>query len=213
VTLPGAIAFAQQPSSWPATAIQDTVGAIISERPYQRSVRATLLDRLYDWFADLVRRLFAEISEVPHAKWIILGIAVVAVLALALRFWLGGEAEARRRRAGRGMVVGSSDPWTAADRLAAAGDFTEAAHLLYRGVVERLAASEQIRLHPSKTSGDYARELLLKGARAHGEFRQFGRRYDRVLFDLGSCDAETYAALRDHAKRVVQLLGREERAA
>ena len=81
----------------------------------------------------------------------------------------------------RGVVVGGGDPWTEADRLATSGDFTQAAHLLYRGLIERLAATEQIRLHPSKTSGDYARELLLRGARAHGEFRQFGRRYDRVL--------------------------------
>jgi len=213
VTLLGALVSAQQPSSWPATAIQDTVAAIISQRPYQRSVRATLLDRLYNWFADLVRRLFSEISEIPHAKWIILGAAVLAVLALGLRFWLGGEADARRRRAGRGVVVGGGDPWTDADRLASSGDFTQAAHLLYRGVIERLAANEQIRLHPSKTSGDYARELLLRGARAHAEFRQFGRRYDRVLFDLGSCDAETYGVLRDHAQRVVQLLDRRERAA
>ena len=213
MTLFGAIVFAQQSSPWPAAAIQDTVAAIISQRPYQRSVRATLLDRLYNWFADLVRRLFSEISEVPHAKWIILGLAVLAVLALGLRFWLGGEAEERRRRAGRGVIVGGGDPWTEADRLANAGDFTEAAHLLYRGVIERVAASEAIRLHPSKTSGDYARELLLKGSRAHADFRHFGRRYDRVLFDLGSCDAETYAALRDHANRVVQLLVRPGRAA
>jgi hypothetical protein len=198
---------------WPAAAIQDTVAAIISQRPYQRSLRRTLLERLYDWFADLVRRIFSEVSEIPNAKWIVLGVAVLAVSALVLRFWLGGEAEMRRRRARRDMIVGGGDPWADAERLAKAGDYTEAAHLLYRGVIDRLAANEQVRIHSSKTSGDYARDLLRKGSAAHGEFRQFGRRYDRVLFDLGVCDAETYAALRDHATRVIELFQRKGRAA
>lgn len=198
---------------WPAADIQDSVAAIMSQRPYQRSVRTTLLDRLFEWFADLVRRIFSEISAIPNAKWIVLGAAVLAVVALALRFWLGGEAEGRRRLARRDTIVGGGDPWVEADRLAAAGDYTEAAHLLYRGVLERLAAIEQVRVHPSKTSGDYARDLRLKGSPAHGEFRQFGRRYDRVLFDLGTCDAETYGVLRDEAGRVTQLLQRKGRAA
>jgi hypothetical protein len=198
---------------WPANAVQDTVAAIVSQRPYQRSIRATLLERLYDWFADLVRRIFSEVSEIPNAKWIVLGVAVLAVLALGLRFWLGGEAEVRRRRARGEMVVGGGDPWVEADRLANTGDYTEAAHLLYRGVIERLAAHELVRIHPSRTTGDYARDLLRKGSPAHGEFRQFGRRYDRVLFDLGACDAETYAVLREHATRVIQLVQRQGRAA
>jgi hypothetical protein len=198
---------------WPATAIQDTVAAIVSQRPFQRSVRTTLLERLLGWLTDIVQRIFSEISAVPYAKWLVLGAAVLAVLALGLRFWLGGEAEVRRRQARRGTIVGGADPWVEADALAKAGDYTEAAHLLYRGVVERLAAHELVRVHPSKTTGDYARDLLRRGSRAHGDFRQFGRRYDRVLFDLGVADADTYAALREHATRVIQLLQRQDRAA
>jgi len=198
---------------WPAGAIQDTVAAIIRQRRYQRSVRTTLLDRLYEWAADLIRRIFSEIAQIPNAKWIILAAAVLLVIALGLRFWLGGEAEARRRQARRDMVVGGGDPWVDAERLAKAGEYTEAAHLLYRGVIERLAAAEQIRVHPSKTSGDYARDLVLRGSPAHNDFRQFGRRYDRVLFDLGTCDADTYVALRDQATSVIRLLQRQGRAA
>ncbi|HUQ82697.1 MAG TPA: DUF4129 domain-containing protein, partial [Gemmatimonadaceae bacterium] len=95
-------------------------------------------------------------------------------------------------------------------RLAAAGNYTDAAHLLYRGLTERLAASELIRLHESKTSGDYARELRAAGSPVHAEFRQFGRRYDRALFGIGVCDAPTYAALREMAMSVTR---REARAA
>ena len=167
-------------------------------------MRASLLDRALDWIGDWLRRLYAAVPEVPHAKWIILGIAILLVLAIAARFALGAEAEERRRRARSGRAFGGGDPLVEAERLAAAGDYTEAAHLLYRGVTERLAVGEQIKLHPSKTSGDYARELRTRGSAVHNEFWQFGRRYDRVLFDIGTCDAATYAVLRDQANRIVR---------
>jgi hypothetical protein len=105
-------------------------------------------------------------------------------------------------------VQGGADPWIEADRLAAAGNYTDAAHLLYRGVAQRLAAHELIRLHDSKTSGDYARELRARGWPLHEEFRQFGRRYDHVIFGTGTCDAATYAALRDHARRITRAEAR-----
>ena len=140
----------------------------------------------------------------PYAKWIILGVATLFLIAIVTRFVVANEAEERRRRARSGTVFGGGDPLVEAERLAAAGDFTEAAHLLYRAVTERLAAAEQIRLHPSKTSGDYARELRARGSIVHGEFRQFGRRYDRVMFGIGTCDATTYAMLREQATRVIR---------
>jgi hypothetical protein len=189
---------------WPAAAIQDSVAAVIRQAPYRRSVSATLFDRFLDWLADGIRRLFEIVPAVPYAKWIVLGIAILLVIAIAARFVLGNQAEERRRRVRAGAVFGGGDPMAEAERLAAAGDYTEAAHLLYRGVTERLAAGEQIRLHPSKTSGDYARELRLRGSAVHGEFRQFGRRYDHVMFGIGTCDAPTYAALREQATRLVR---------
>ena len=197
-----------QGQPWPAATIQDSVAAIIAQRAYQRSVQATLLERILDWLADLIRRILSSVREVPNAKWLVLGLAIAVLLAIAARLWLGNEAAERRRRARAGVVQGGGDPWVDADRLAAAGDFTGAAHLLYRGLTERLAAQEQLRIHPSKTSGDYARELRMRGYPAHNEFRQFGRRYDRILFGTGTCDATTYTALREHATGVIRLEAR-----
>jgi len=202
--------WTQGQSPWPIATIQDTVAAIISQRAYQRSLKATLLDRILDWIAGLLQRFFSSIRTIPNAKWIILGLAIAAVLAISARIWLGSEAEERRRRQRPESVRGAGDPWADAERLAAQGDYTAAAHLLYRGLTERLAAADQIRLHPSKTSGDYARELRVRGFPAHNEFRQFGRRYDHVIFGTGTCDAATYAVLREHATRVVR---QEARAA
>jgi hypothetical protein len=207
--LTGLVGWAQgQPPPWPAALVQDSVAAIVRQRVYQRSVRATLFERLLDWLSALIRRFFSAVSEIPNAKWIILGLAILVVLAIAARLWLGSEAEERRRRVRNAAVAGGADPWIEAERLAAAGNYTDAAHLLYRGVTERLAADGLIRLHASKTSGDYARELRHRGWPAHGEFRQFGRRYDHVIFGTGSCDAATYAALREHARRVTRAEAR-----
>ena len=208
MSLSGALVIAASQASqgapWPAKAIQDTVAAIISQRPYQRSVRSTLFDRILEWIAALIRRLFSHVSEIPNVKWVLLTVAIVVVLAIAARIFLNSEAEERRRRARAGAVRGGADPWVDAERLAGSGNYTEAAHLLYRAVTERLAAGELIRLHPSKTSGDYARELRMRGAPVHAEFRQFGRRYDHVLFGTGECDAETYASLREQASRIIR---------
>ena len=204
----GVAGWAQGQSAWPIAAVQDSVAAIVRQRVYQRSIRTTLLDRLFDWIGALFQRLFSSINAVPHAKWIILGLGIAAVLAISGRIWLGSETEARRRRARAGSIHGTEDPWADAERLASAGNYTDAAHLLYRGLTERLAAGGHIHLHQSKTSGDYARELRTRSHPAHNEFRQFGRRYDHVIFGTGTCDAATYAALREHATRLVRLEAR-----
>jgi hypothetical protein len=204
------VAWVQRQTPWPTATIQDSVAAIVRQADYQRSIRSTLFERLLEWLGDLFRRIFGSIRAFPDAKWLFLALAIAAVLALSARIWLGGEAEERRRRRRPGTVRGAEDPWIEADRLAATGNFTEAAHHLYRGLAERLAAEGLIRLHLSKTSGDYARELRARGYPAHNEFRQFGRRYDRAMFGTGTCDAETYAVLREHA---IGVTSREARAA
>ena len=106
----------------------------------------------------------------------------------------------------------AGDPWQSAEALAAAGQFTDAAHVLYGATLALLATRGQIRLHVSKTNGDYARELRRRGAAAHGPFRRFGRRYDRIIYGTGTCDAAEYAALLEEA-RMVGTARESERAA
>ena len=129
---------------------------------------------------------------------------VVARIVFASRLGID-ELEAQRRRA-RGRAI---DPLLEADQLAAAGRFADAAHALYRGVVERLARTDGLRLHRSKTSGDYARELRRAGSARHAPFMTFRKLYDRILYGYAECDGDAYAVLREHALVVVQ----RERAA
>jgi hypothetical protein len=105
----------------------------------------------------------------------------------------------RGRRAGGPEV----DAWLASQELAARGDYTEAAHAIYRALLEALAARERLRLHPSKTVGDYARELRARSSSALGRFRDFGRSYESVVYGGLPCDRPRFETLRALAAPVV----------
>lgn len=194
-----------QRSEWPPSAVHDTVAAIARGIEYRRSLRQSLLDRAFLWLARGIERLIDFIRHLPSSRTIgltILGLIVAAIVARLVISALARDESNTRLRRSRG-VGASEDPFVAAERLAAEGRFEDAAHALYHGVLLALARSDRLRLDPSKTSGDYARELRTRGSSAHAEFRRFGRRYEHVLFGTGTCDAETYSALREQARGVI----------
>jgi hypothetical protein len=200
---------------WPRTAIHDTVAAIVKQRPYRRDVARSLLDRILDWLADIFTRVVNAIGEIPHSRIIAtIAFAVVAMLIVARVLYSARlrATEEEQTVFGRGVSTSSTDPWRDAELLAANGQFTEAAHALYRAALAMLATKGLVRLHESKTSGDYARELRRRGAPVHTPFRQFGTRYDRIIYGAGECDAVQYAALLDDA-RALAIVRDSERAA
>jgi hypothetical protein len=157
---------------------------------------------------DLIRRVWALVDPLlsalrrsPVLYWtviVLLAIVVVAVVVRAVYLWrqrrlfnaaaLAWESSPLRR-AGR-------DPWAAAEELSARGEFTDAAHALYAALLDRAAQAGQIRLHPSKTAGDYVRELRNRSSSLFTLFRDFARSYETVIYGIGSCDAERYHRLR-----------------
>jgi hypothetical protein len=200
---------------WPRTAIHDTVAAIVKQRAYRRDVARTLLDRILDWLSDIFVRVVNAIGEIPHGRAIAtIAFAIVVVLILARVLYSGRlrTSEEDQTLFGRGVSTSSTDPWRDAEMLAANGQFTEAAHALYRAALAMLAVKGLVRLHESKTSGDYARELRRRGAPVHAPFRRFGARYDRIIYGAGECDAMQYAALLDDA-RALAIVRDSERAA
>ena len=202
------------PQIWSRAAIHDTVAAIVRQSGYNRDVR-TLLDHLVDSFRDLFARLVNALGGVPYGRFfatIALAGVVVLILgriAYASRLRAAATPEGARSRRIKGE---SADLWTEAERLAADGRYTEAAHALYRATLSLLAAAGIVRLHDSKTSGDYARELRRRGDPSHTAFRRFGSRYDRIIYGTGSCDAAEYALLLGDANDVAAA-GMIERAA
>jgi hypothetical protein len=199
--------------AWSRTAIHDTVAAIVRQAPYRRDIQQTLLDRIIQWIGMLYERFVEALGGVPHAPVIAtMTVIIVALLVVArvtyanrLRTTVGGFA-----LPGRSRRSDATDPWREAEELASSGKFTEAAHALYRATLVRLAANGLIRLHESKTNGDYARELRRRGARSYEPFRRFGLRYDRIIYGTGVCDATSYQALLDAARSTMMHPGREQ---
>ncbi len=200
-----------QRSDWPPSAVHDTVAAIARGLEYRRSLRQSLLDRAFLWLARAIERLIDFIRHLPSSRTIgltILGLIVVAIVARLVISAIARDESNTRLRRSRGVAAGE-DPFVAAERLAGEGRFEDAAHALYHGVLLALARSDRLRLDPSKTSGDYARELRARGSASYQPFRDFARRFDIAVFGHGGCDA----ALIDDLRRLATPFAPRARAA
>lgn len=177
---------------WPTAAVHDTVQAVLRDAAFQRSLRRSLADRMLLWATDILARLARRFHDGPSLRAVGLGIAALLVLFVVVRAVTAARARdnrsggAARRRAG---VATTTDPWLAADALARQGRFEEAAHALYRGVIQSIGHSERLRLDPAKTSGDYARELRRRGASSFTSFRAFIVRFDVIVYGHRPADA------------------------
>jgi hypothetical protein len=161
-------------------------------------------------FADLLAPVGDAAGQSPLVKGLLLVILttivglVVGRIAHALyarrdrgaRGWRGGLAPARSR--------GGRDPWVIAQEAAARGDFTAAAHALYQALLEAVARRGEVRLHESKTLGDYVRELRARSSALFGRFRDFARAYEVVIYGIGVCDRERFERLRALALPVIR---------
>ena len=178
----------------PAGAIRDTIARIVLERGYRRSVTSTLLSRFWDWLSDLLSRLFDDATGSRGTY--ILSLTILAAIAVTSVARAVIVARARRHAAGRRTAVATADELLAqAQALAAQGAYTAAAHGVYAAVVARLVERRQVRRHPSKTVGDYGRELRTAADPLAGTYREFARSYDIVAYGDESCDAARYAQL------------------
>jgi Domain of unknown function (DUF4129) len=190
---------------WAPRAVQDTVAAIARGAEYQRAYTASLFQRLLAWLGMWWGRILSPLGRVPHLSQILLGLGILFALLVAARMLVN----ARRAKDVRDRLTGgresgeTADPWRDAQALAAAGEFTGAAHALYRALIVRLSARGGVRLHPSKTAGDYARELRRRNVPDQAPFQAFRVRYDRLIYGAGSCDAADYAALLHEARPIL----------
>ena len=197
------LALRQAADVWPARAVHDTVAAIIRDGGYGRTLSQSLLGRLLKFLIDRIIELLALLKSMPSLRLVTIAATVIVVLAIAARLVtirrLRDTAQ-RSARAPRLRGMMRENAWTLAQTLAASGRYTEAVHALYAAVVGELAASNAIRLHPSKTSGDYARELRASGAPVATQYRAFSRHLDRVVYGLRECTVEDYTVLAGEAR-------------
>lgn len=191
--------------------MRDTVRDIISEQAYDRALRQTIIERAWQTLGRWLDALFDLLPAIGIGNKLIIVLAVAVLLLVLARivlraraqreFWAGDRQESR---AGR-----RADPWLEAERLAGSGAYLEAAHALCAALLVASARRGELTLHPSKTTGDYARELRRRGAGSERDFQRFRARYDRVVYDAQRCSADEYAALLDDARPMLA----KERAA
>lgn len=159
------------------------------------------LKRLGEW----LEALFGPLGRWLGMSWpvfekVLLGLALLALLALGwvlVRRWLGA-----RRPGGEGAPAG----WTPdraealalledADRLAAAGDYAEAVHLLLRRSVGQIAAARPAWIEPASTAREIA-ALDALPARARAAFALIAERVERSRFALRALVLEDWQAAR-----------------
>lgn len=168
----------------------------------------SLLDRIREWIGSWLQSLFSAIGHSPFAKYTLAAAAVLLVCGILAHLLLGGyvpgASDAPWRRRAHGDDV---DAWALAQRLAAEGQYTEAAHALYTALLARVAARVSLRLHPSKTAGDYARDLRGTAPSLFGPFREFARSYEVAIYGLGAVDRHRFQTLSQLAGRIDPELG------
>jgi hypothetical protein len=196
--------FLQSPGAggrWPAQAVHDTVAAIMRDAAYRRSLRESIWDRWLSWFVGVIRHFLSGVRESPSLRYALLSAGALIVVAIVARVIVGHRTRAVAEAnaiAARRVIRG--DPFAEAERAASEGRYTDAAHALYQAVIESLARGSRLRIHRSKTTGDYGRELRVAGSPAYANFRNFGRLFDRIIFGRGVCDERGYLELLELAR-------------
>ncbi|MDZ7631473.1 MAG: DUF4129 domain-containing protein [Gemmatimonadaceae bacterium] len=186
----------------PAAAVRDTISRIVLERGYREDVTSTLLSRAWDWIRRVLGDLFDQATNSRGTYLIsltLIGLAITISVARAVIV-----ARARRQAASRREIpVTAAEQLAQARGLAAQGAFVDAAHLLHATIVTSLVEQKRVRRHPSKTVGDYGRDLREAGDALATPYQAFAQVYDIVAYGDGLCDASRYARLETLAAPLV----------
>ncbi len=179
--------------------MHDTVQVVLKDPAFRRSLRKSVADRILVWLGDALMRLVKAMHGLPSGRTLALIFVGAIVLFVLIRFLVAASARGEvvgRRAKGRVATTGA-DPWRSADELLDLGRYEDAAHALYRGVILSLANVERLRLDPSKTSGDYARDLRRRSSSSFSPFVRFARRFDVLVYGHVPPDALAVEQLRE----------------
>src|SRR5215212_166881 len=106
-----------QRGEWPATAVHDTVAAIARGLEYRRSLRQSVLDRLFLWLGEAIAKIVSFIRHLPSARAIGLTIfgVIVALIVVRLVFAALARDDTRVRGSRRASAHAGNDPFVAAE--------------------------------------------------------------------------------------------------
>jgi hypothetical protein len=198
-----ALAPLLQGSSTRAT--RDTIAAVFRQTAYDRDYQQSIFLRLIAWLFQQLTALLRAARGSHIGRPIVLAALIIAAVLIVGRIAFVIATADRIGRTSRSGRLRQLDPWTQAQRLAAAGSYTDAAHALYAALLEGVAEREALRVHPSKTVGDYGRELRRRSSVLVPPFRDFSRLYEVVVYGVGSCDRERYERLHALASGMLGL--------
>lgn len=199
----------------PEQAIRRVVQSVYGS---QRYASTTWIGRAWDWVRTQFIRLlswllphFYALRRSPPLFWSVLILLTLLTAAVVAR-WLylvRARAALRAEHGGWNHSGGGArgDAWAAAQQLAARGDYTAAAHALYAALLDAGARQNQLKLHPSKTAGDYVREVKRRASPIFPAIRDFARAYELVIYGLGECDRDRYERLLSLARPIVTSHG------
>jgi hypothetical protein len=195
----------------PERTIRHVVESVFGADDYGKT---TWLIHFKDWLGRMLGRFFSWLAPAfgvlrrsPPLFWaVLIALALLTAAAVARWIYLWRERNALRA-AGLGWDklsgVSRADAWAAAQMFAARGDYTAAAHALYAALLDAGARQHHIKLHPSKTAGDYVREVRRASSPIFPRFRDFARAYEIVIYGLGVCDRDRYERLLSIALPIV----------
>ena len=195
--------------------IRSAVDSVFGSAAYNR---ASLWQRFWEWVGRMLRDFFSWIAPAffalrrsPPLFWAVLTLLALLVAAAIARWVYLWRARTALRVSGTPWDAHGEfprgDAWSAAQQLAARGDYTAAAHALYAALLDAGARRNQLELHPSKTAGDYVREVRRRSSPMFPSLRDFARAYEIVIYGLGECDRDRYERLLSIARPVVAANG------
>jgi hypothetical protein len=192
-----------------AEAVRDTIARVFEGAAYNRSSRQTIAGYLWDAFIRFFSRLFDAFDKSPGARtvalWVGFGILAVIVARAIYVAINEGRLTATQTGGDRKSRAPGESAWAAAQHAASKGDYTQAAHLLYAALLQSLAQRERLRLHSSKTAGDYARDLRSRASPSWSPFRRFVQAFEFIAYGRRECTRDEFEQLRELAEPVMSV--------
>jgi hypothetical protein len=158
--------------------------------------------------------------------WLLLGGLALAVVVVGLFLYLTSPRSPRTPK--METVTGTNDSrpendarqvleqapaalWRQADTLAADGRYREAVRVLYLAVLALLHRQRLIRFEPTRTNGEYVRQVRLSEQappELHGPFQELTNLFETVWYGERPCESGDYRACRTLADATQQIAGR-----
>ena len=158
--------------------------------------------RFMEWLAEVMAPVArAFIYAWPVLKWVLLAMVILAIVYMFYRLIgpAGGSFRRKRRRVqGEDWAPAEAEALALleeADRLAAAGQYDEATHLLLMRSVGQIVEARPDLVDPSSTAREIAAEPQLPD-KARSAFGVIAERVERSLFALRKLSQEDWTAAR-----------------